>query len=467
MQIYQSEINDGLEQAMGNHSIAIECPIVSEHTADPITVIKAAFNDDQKKQDDLYYLNSVLVSAGWNKNDDVFAPSNLWAARHTPVDKQFNFMHDETDIIGHMTASMVLDQDGNVVSDDISEDELPEKLDIITSAVIYKTWSDPEMRNRIHEITEEIDNGDWSVSMECVFNDFDYALISPDGESRTLARTADSAFLTKHLRAYGGKGEYEGYKVGRLLKNFYFSGKGLVNKPANPRSIIFSKDINPFNSKADITITNFLTAMETDNMSDVNEQVTQLEQSLSDAKAELETVKADLTQEKEDLKAEMEQTVAEKDQLIASLETKVKELEDAIAEMHKDKEKMKEENEYMKKKMKNMKRKAALVEAGASDEDADDLLSKFSDASDEMFTSVVALVESKQPTPEPEPEPSSDASEDDDQDDVSDSLDDVDEVDDSLALDTSDELDEMEVAMTKASEWLRNSVLKTTKQLQK
>jgi hypothetical protein len=58
------------------------------------------------------------------------------------------------------------------------------------------------------------------------------------GETKIVKRNEASAFLTKHLRSYGGDGIYEDYKVGRLLRNLSFSGKGLVSKPANPRSVI-------------------------------------------------------------------------------------------------------------------------------------------------------------------------------------------------------------------------------------
>ena len=51
-----------------------------------------AQNEDQI---DLYYLKSILVSTGWNKNDDVFDSKELWAAKNTPEDKPFNFMHNE------------------------------------------------------------------------------------------------------------------------------------------------------------------------------------------------------------------------------------------------------------------------------------------------------------------------------------------------------------------------------------
>jgi len=75
-------------------------------------------------------------------------------------------MHDDTDIIGHITGSMIVDHDGKRIDRSSAEEELPEKIDIITSAVIYKTWSDPQMRDRIEELTQEIDEGKWSVSMD-------------------------------------------------------------------------------------------------------------------------------------------------------------------------------------------------------------------------------------------------------------------------------------------------------------
>ena len=90
-------------------------------------------------QIDLYYLESVLVSTGWNKNDDVFQPGITWAARTTPEDKQFNFMHDENDIIGHITGNFVLDSNGQKVHEIVGTKNLPEQFDIITSAVLYFT----------------------------------------------------------------------------------------------------------------------------------------------------------------------------------------------------------------------------------------------------------------------------------------------------------------------------------------
>ena len=175
-----------------------------------------------------------LVSTGWNKNDDVFQTKATWDARNTPEDKQFNLMHNENDIIGHITGSYVVDKDGNVVEDDTQ----PDDFDIITEAVLYNSWTDPENRQRMNQIIAEIEEGKWFVSMECLFAGFDYALLDDNGGAKLLERNEGSAFLTKHLRAYGGNGEYEGYKLGRSLRDISFSGKGLVSKPANPRSVI-------------------------------------------------------------------------------------------------------------------------------------------------------------------------------------------------------------------------------------
>jgi hypothetical protein len=63
---------------------------------------------------------------------------------------------------------------------------------------------------------------------------------------KTIARNDDTSWLTKHLKAYGGTGEYNGQRVGRLLKNITFCGKGYVEKPANPDSIIFGSQSKVF-----------------------------------------------------------------------------------------------------------------------------------------------------------------------------------------------------------------------------
>ena len=115
MKIYAQEKLDGLQELIeGSHTIAYCAPISTSNVALEITDEDRAIalsnmgtQAENEKQFDLYYLSSVLVSSGWNKNDDVFDPHEMWEARSTPEDKQFNFMHDEKDIIGHITENYV------------------------------------------------------------------------------------------------------------------------------------------------------------------------------------------------------------------------------------------------------------------------------------------------------------------------------------------------------------------------
>ena len=212
MPIFKSEIDSGLaELIQTNNSVAYSslaapfAPTKSDEELARLELLNAQARSNPD-QFDLYYLNSILVSTGWNKNDDVFNATETWAARKTPEDKQFNYMHDENDIIGHITGNCVLGADGKVIAD---SQAAPEEFSIVTSAVIYKSWSDPEKRERIDKLIAEIEHGQWFVSMECLFKGFDYAVVSPDGGHNIVTRNESSAFLTKHLKAYGGEGQYE------------------------------------------------------------------------------------------------------------------------------------------------------------------------------------------------------------------------------------------------------------------
>ena len=409
--VYKSEIEDGLQEAIAsNNSIAFAAPVsVSQMTESQEAVArdlaidkllsKAESNPDQF---DLYYLNSVLVSTGWNKNDDVFDRQETWGARNTPEDKQFNFGHNEKDIIGHITSSIVLDQQGNVINDSTSPENLPERFDIVTSAVLYNSWSDPELKERMTKVISEIEEGKWYVSMECLFSGFDYALVNPEGEHKVLARDEASAFLTKHLRAYGGSGEYDGYKIGRLLNNIAFSGKGLVSNPANPRSVIIN-DVDPFANTEAITITtsNF---KENSDMSNENleRQIEDLKAELAQAKTEAQELKAEVSNQKdEEIKAQLEAfeaTIAEKDEAVAeakaaveAAEAKVAELTEALAGKDEELSEAVAKIEAQEAEAKLLSRKTALTEAGATEEEVEEILAAFADATDEMFEQVVAL----------------------------------------------------------------------------
>lgn len=177
---------------------------------------------------DLMYGSAVLASTVMNDNDDVFLPEETWAARLTPINTPYNNEHEEQDIIGHIIDSRVL-QDGKVVADDSGT---PEYFDIEVDFVIYKSIF-PAIAKDIYDNAPK---GKKFVSMEARFDDFAYALVDGQNKTNVVERNEETAFLTKHLRAYGGTGKYKEYKIGRVLKAYRFIGMGNVDTPANERS---------------------------------------------------------------------------------------------------------------------------------------------------------------------------------------------------------------------------------------
>jgi prefoldin subunit 5 len=407
MKIYKQEILDGLESSIrANASIAYCSPaIVSEPSINSIDYIeKIKASSANPKQIDLYYIKSVLVSTGWNKNDDVFNPPQTWEARHTPEDKQFNFMHNENDIIGHITGSYVVNREGQVVA---QEDSVPDQFDIITEAVIYNSWTNPENRERMNKIIEEIEQGKWFVSMECLFAGFDYAVSDMDGNiQKIVARNEDSAFLTKHLRAYGGTGEYEGYKVGRSLRDISFSGKGLVARPANPRSIILDAS-KAFSVRETSLIGS--TNLGDKNMSDINmveKQLADVRSELASALEENKAIKAQIEEAKDKEYAEtiasLEQSLTAQAEEIKTLEAKLEALNATITDLHstvssKDEQiaTLEAAMTEMKKTERNRGRKEMLVKAGFEESEAEESLGLYDSLGDEAFESVVAMYKKK------------------------------------------------------------------------
>ena len=408
MKIYQSEIDDGLrDQVLTNNTLAWD--IVAESFTPEINIKSSALEKiiaENKDQIDLYYLRSILVTAGWNKNDDVFHPQELWDARDTPEDKPFNFMHDERDIIGHITGNTVVDVEGNEIA---SDESLPDTFNILTTAVVYTEWSDPSQRERMRKIVAEIEEGKWFVSMECLFPDFDYALAREDGQTEVVTRDEASAFLTKHLRAYGGTGEYDNYRVGRLLRNLSFSGKGLVSKPANPNSVILDRTGSYGGENISFTKDKTLTisSIKEIKMSESYEkQVDDLRAELAEAKAANDALQEKVAAEQQaefDAKiATFEATLAEKDEQISGFETQISEAEAKIAEQaeaikngEKDVEDKMKELREMKKKEAMMKRKAQLAEAGFDADEATATVEQFDTMDDDTFDQVVALMKKR------------------------------------------------------------------------
>ena len=430
IKIYAKEIEDGIsEMVQANASIAYACPLsMADPTEDEKSRIEASLKSEassNKGQKDLYYLDSVLVTTCWNRNDDVFNKSEVWAARSTPEDKPFNIEHDEHDIIGHITGNWIINNSGDVLSQETPEDELPDTYHIVTSSVMYKHWTDPKLIYRTRELIEQIEAGKKFVSMECLFTDFDYALASDSGQMRTLGRNEESAFLTKHLRAYGGTGVYQGFKIGRMLKNIAFCGHGLVNKPANPSSIIFDK-YNPFVAPTEGSLAIFessqaaqqsvLSKEETEmaeNLDFYKNQVSELKASVNTLSEEKKTLEAQLTEagaKEYDAKiAELQVTIADKDETIEAqvtetealatelteTKTKLEEAEAKVVEVEQAKAELDAQLAQIEAEKVRASRISQLVEAGLETEEAEAAVEKFSELSDDQFEAIALMVAPK------------------------------------------------------------------------
>ena len=495
--IYKQEISDGIADQISSNSIycqslakmsEVMLPELESLTDEELQRIGSSMAGD-KRQFDLYNLESVLVSTGWNKNDDVFDREELWLARETPEDKPFNFMHNEKDIIGHITGNRVVDKSGVDIH---SKDDLPEDFDILTKAVIYKEWSDLEQRSRVSRIISEIEEGKWFVSMECLFPAFDYAMISPNGEKSILERNEASAFLTKHLRAYGGEGEYNNYRVGRMLRNLSFSGKGLVSNPANPESLILSNE--SFSESKSIISTTSSIKESYDMSNELENQVSILKKELAESKSANEVLKekviAEQKAEFESQISNLESSLAEKQEEITKaevsakaesevLESDIKLLKESLAQKEESlaakEEDLKEKDEklaMMKKKEAMMKRKAQLSEIGFSEEDCEATIATFEEVSEEVFENIVATMKKKGFFPFTKKDDKD--KKDDKEDDKGKASDDVENLDleaegnenAAASLQNLDnQEDEADALRAYASNWFEKSVLKSTQNL--
>ncbi len=401
MEIYEAEKRDGLsELLLSTNSVGCcgvaRCFDPSKEQQESMKIV-ASDGSENKDQMDLFYLESVLVSTGWNKNDDVFDPQETWAAKATPEDKPFNFMHDEKDIIGHITGNSVVDFEGVAIAE---QEDPPSEFNILTTAVIYKEWSDIEQKQRIHKILAEIEEGKWFVSMECLFPNFDYALLDERGGTKVVPRSEASAFLTKHLRSYGGSGKYEDYRVGRLLRNLAFSGKGLVSKPANPRSVILEG--NRFFDESEAQILTISSTKEND-MSENDKQIEDLRAELAEAKTANEALKEKVVAEQqaefeskiqalENTISETQAELTEKSSECETLTQSLTEAQETIVAKEKDVKEKEEAMKDMKKNADMMKRKAQLEGAGLDSEAVASALDSFDEVSEEAFEAVVAML---------------------------------------------------------------------------
>lgn len=187
------------------------------------------------KQSDLLHVEAVLVSEGINDNDDSFTREELKRAISSPILKPMNWQHKDSEILGAMYAVEARDFNGNVVAE-IGD----EPVELVIQGVVWHHL--PHIKATAEEIVQRIEKGDLFVSMECWFDNYDFALYSQAGELYDVfPRNDDTAFLDGYLRANGGVGRYNGKRIGRALSGINFGGIAFVDRPANKRSNILNQ----------------------------------------------------------------------------------------------------------------------------------------------------------------------------------------------------------------------------------
>lgn len=399
MIVYEHEAKAGLtDQIQKNTSVAFTCDIntdsIFKERDVEKTIAKISGNPNQV---DLFYIDSILVSTNWNGNDDVFLKEEVWPARTTAVDKPFNYLHNEKDIIGHITSAAVLGIDGSEIDINLSVEEAPEIFDIVVGSVIYKRWDDPSLQQRMNEIIKSIENGQKFVSMEAIFRNFDYSAVSEQGEQFIIERNKDTSFLTGHLRAYGGDGIYNGNRLGRVLRNITFSGKGLVDVPANKRSRITSYSFygTTASLKKDLG-SNLMTISQAEyegvkaSYEKARLEIENLESVLAKTKAELEQIKTEADTVKAS-KLELESALANEKALSEQKSEKISTLEKSVAEYSETAKASQERESSLKAELVKRDRIASLLEVGVEISKAGQIADKFAAASDDMFKEVVDL----------------------------------------------------------------------------
>lgn len=431
--VYDLEKQCGLEEQIRSQaSVAFVAPILNGTNPEQIDSLKEVAKAASSEFDlsfaavddpDLYQTFSILVSTAWNKNDDIFEKDEVWAARHTPRFKPTNLEHDEKQMVGGIINSWPVDVDFNLIPDDTEASLVPDDFHLLVSSVIFRQWQDPELKARAEELIAEIEEGDKFVSMECLFRGFDYGVVGPDGTNHVVARTEKTAFLSQHLRAYGGNGTYQNHKLGRVLRRITFSGKGYVNKPANPGSIIFDRDhifsfANVKQGKSlflenngvtnntekqlssEVIISKEEKTMSNEILSDQNKElkdslaaaqaeIKELTEKLSEASVstyenkikELESTVAEFETKVSDLESQISEATSQNETLAQDLASKSETLEQVQADMHK-----------MEEDKKKKYRKDKMAEAGLSEEDVEAKYETFAQLDDESFDSLIETI---------------------------------------------------------------------------
>lgn len=378
MHIYPQEIKDGLADKIAKSrkitlsakiDVVDECPItVSEKFIDD-HFAKAAFKPSPSE---LFYMTNIVTSSAWNGNDDITLPNELWQCRHTPMHKPLNIEHNDINIIGHTIACMPVNDMYMPIEDDTPEDEIPSFFHLKAGDVIYKKWHSTEFENAIAKMIDEIRNGEWSVSMEAAFSSFDYGLLPLDCEAACKDKKLKSSLmivprnemnsgLTRHLRLFGGSGEYEGFRIGRVMRNIELIGKGVVRHPANPYSIIFSNFNTLYKESVYSNIDNRGDTFMPDELKTLASENALLVKNLAVAEGKLELSVA----KENDLKSKIDSLTEDNKSLASAKEALAKEkteLNDKVAKLSKELDEARSNETKASKSVKELETKLSVID---------------------------------------------------------------------------------------------------------
>ena len=181
---------------------------------------------------DLQYFTAIFVSSGENLNHAFFLPSEIISAKETIASKALDIEHEEDEIIGHIYDYAFTDKKGNKL--DVKELANEEKADqdktemhVVIAGIIYKS--------RFPNISKEVADGKWKVSMECYFHNYDVKvgdLIISKKEAEMLGFASDDdSNFGKLAKVFKNKVEIASGAITRVLREICFSGCGIVKIP--------------------------------------------------------------------------------------------------------------------------------------------------------------------------------------------------------------------------------------------
>lgn len=202
-------------------------------------------------QKDLLFMSAILVSTGTNKNGATFFGSELIKAKDSINQKPLDTEHREDEIIGHIVSSLYMDYEGEVIDveglySEYKEAQESGKLVEISKVVSKLDGLDIDIgvicivyKDRFPKLAQEIEQGEWKVSMECYYEDYDIKvgnILIPRVKQESFSFLDKAVDREVNLVVAGRS--MGNQKVSRVLRGIKFCGVGIVKNPAEVRSVI-------------------------------------------------------------------------------------------------------------------------------------------------------------------------------------------------------------------------------------